>query len=151
MGVAAALRRLDDRVLGPVRPVTTRTHRNGLLVGLLGTAGALTWSSLAGDSTGVAASGGLFAVAVGSGYRWFRALEQEGRWQGRERARRCAAGAGLLVLAVLLSWYAVLLAGGDDDHGYTREQCEVARDGFLTGGTDGRVDEVLRRCAQDGR
>jgi hypothetical protein len=151
MGVADRLRRLDNHVLGRPKPITSRTQRNSFLVGFVGTVALLSYSSFSGSTGVLAGSGGFFGVMVASGLRWFRALERHGKWQARDGARRVAAGAGLLLVALVVGWYGFLFARGDDAPRYSREQCEVVRDGFLERDSGGVIDEILRECAKEGR
>ena len=149
MRLAERLRRLDDRVLGPPKPLTSRSHRNGMLVALAGTLAVLGYVTIDGDIEGLPASVSLLMFSVAGGFRWFRALQQEGRWQGRETARRTAVGLGLLLLVGIVCWYAALLVRGDEDPRYTPEQCELARSGFLP--DPELVEEIRAQCAEDGQ
>lgn len=145
MHVAERLRRLDDRVLGPPKPVTLHTHRNGVLVGLAGTVAALAFASY-NDSTSVAvASSGFFGGMLGSGWRWLCTLRREERLRARQVA------ASLLVVATLLGWFTVLLLHDEDVPRYTRETCELARNGFPGGDRVSSLDDILRACVEDGQ
>lgn len=98
------------------------------------------------DSTSVAvASSGFFGGMLGSGWRWLCTLRREERLRARQVA------ASLLVVATLLGWFTVLLLHDEDVPRYTRETCELARNGFPGGDRVSSLDDILRACVEDGQ
>lgn len=88
---------------------------------------------------------------VASGVGLFRHVDREGRWQERAGTRRATAFASLVLVGLIVGWYGLLFARGDDDPRYAPGQCDVVRNDFLTGDTGGVIDEILRECAEEGR
>lgn len=73
MRLGDALRRLDDRVLGPPRTAPPTTYRATFLLGVAGVLVVLGFVLVTGRTAAIGGVGGFVGVTVASGVRWYRA------------------------------------------------------------------------------